>query len=169
MHKRSSHLYVYCMSANTILHHCPCVPSVGIFETTYTRQLLYSRQPTRDIWGHDVLIFRMSAVYVCATLAWATAMHVLPRPKLDYPDHKNFSSLLQLRTGYSQLKDYRHKLEQVESNKCECGDMETTEHFLLECQPSGWDFPVPTEHQWWILFISHKDIESFCDMFTYDS
>ena len=21
--------------------------------------------------------------------------------------------------------------------------------------PSGWDFSVPTEHQWWILFISH--------------
>ena len=19
--------------------------------------------------------------------------------------------------------------------------------------PSGWDFPVPTEHQWWILFV----------------
>ena len=22
-------------------------------------------------------------------------------------------------------------------------------------RPSGWDFSVPTEHQWWILFISH--------------
>ena len=21
--------------------------------------------------------------------------------------------------------------------------------------PSGWDFPVPTEHQWWILFFLH--------------
>ena len=23
--------------------------------------------------------------------------------------------------------------------------------------PSGWDFSVPTEHQWWILFFSHTD------------
>ena len=23
--------------------------------------------------------------------------------------------------------------------------------------PSGWDFSVPTEHQWWILFFSHTN------------
>ena len=23
----------------------------------------------------------------------------------------------------------------------------------LNVGPSGWDFPVPTEHQWWILFV----------------
>ena len=35
---------------------------------------------------------------------------------------------------HSQLKDYRKKLGQVESNRCECGEVENTEHFLLECQ-----------------------------------
>ena len=42
--------------------------------------------------------------------------------------------MLQLRTGYSQLNDYKQKLGQVESNRCECGVVENTEHFLLECQ-----------------------------------
>ena len=27
--------------------------------------------------------------------------------------------------------------------------------FHLNGGPSGWDIPVPTEHQWWILFISN--------------
>ena len=34
----------------------------------------------------------------------------------------------------TQLKDYRQKLGQVESNGCECGEVENMEHFLLECQ-----------------------------------
>ena len=32
------------------------------------------------------------------------------------------------------MNDYKQKLGQVESNRCECGEVETTEHFLLECQ-----------------------------------
>ena len=59
---------------------------------------------------------------------------ILPIPRFDFPDHQGFILLLQLRTGYSQLKDYRKKLGQVESNRCECGEVENTEHFLLECQ-----------------------------------
>ena len=41
--------------------------------------------------------------------------------------------MLQLRTGYSILSDYRHKLGQVESRFCECGQIETVQHYLLEC------------------------------------
>ena len=46
---------------------------------------------------------------------------------------KKITLLLQLhvRTGYSQLNDYKQKLGQVESNRCECGEVENTEHFLL--------------------------------------
>ena len=59
---------------------------------------------------------------------------ILPKPRFDFPDHRGFILLLQLRTGYSQLNDYKQKLGQVESNRCECGEVENTEHFLLECQ-----------------------------------
>ena len=41
--------------------------------------------------------------------------------------------MLQLRTGYSKLNDYRHKLGQVETRYCECGQIETVQHYLLEC------------------------------------
>ena len=37
--------------------------------------------------------------------------------------------ILQLRTGYSILNDYRHKLGQ-----CECAQMETVQYYLLQCQ-----------------------------------
>ena len=60
--------------------------------------------------------------------------NILPIPRFDFPDHQGFILLLQLRTGYSQLNDYRKKLGQVESNWCECGEVKNTEHFLVECQ-----------------------------------
>ena len=41
--------------------------------------------------------------------------------------------MLQLRTGYSKLSDYRHKLGHVETRFCECGQIETVQHYLLEC------------------------------------
>ena len=59
---------------------------------------------------------------------------ILPIPRFDFPDHRGFILLLQLRTCYPQLKDYRQKLRQVESNRCECGEVENTEHIILECQ-----------------------------------
>ena len=54
-------------------------------------------------------------------------------PRLDFPTIKTFKQILQLRTGYSKLNDYRHKLGQVETRFCECGQVETVQHFLLEC------------------------------------
>ena len=44
-----------------------------------------------------------------------------------------FKQILQLRTGYSKLNDCRHKLGQVETRFCECGQVETVQHYLLEC------------------------------------
>ena len=41
--------------------------------------------------------------------------------------------MLQLITGYSKLSDYIHKLGQVESTFCECGQIETVQHYLLKC------------------------------------
>ena len=55
------------------------------------------------------------------------------KQKHDFPNHFKYNILLQLRTGYSQLNQYRNKLGQVHSALCECGEVETTEHFFLEC------------------------------------
>ena len=54
-------------------------------------------------------------------------------PRLNYPNIKLYKQMLQLRTGYSKLSDYRHKLGQVESRFFECGQIETVQHYLLEC------------------------------------
>ena len=50
-------------------------------------------------------------------------------PRLDFPNTRMFKQILQLRTGYSILNDYRHKLGQCESGLCECGQMETVQHY----------------------------------------
>ena len=54
--------------------------------------------------------------------------------RLDFPNTRIFKQILQLNTGYSILNDYWHKLGQCESGLCECGQMETVHHFLLQCQ-----------------------------------
>ena len=43
----------------------------------------------------------------------------------DQPNKEAFSLLLQLQSGYSRLNSYRHKLGQVPSDKCGCGQTET--------------------------------------------
>ena len=56
------------------------------------------------------------------------------KPKHDFPNHKIYSVLLQLRTGCSQLNDYRSKFGIISSNLCLCSQVETAEHYLLECE-----------------------------------
>jgi hypothetical protein len=41
--------------------------------------------------------------------------------------------LAQLRGGYCRLNGYLFKIGQTDSERCECGERETVEHFLLEC------------------------------------
>ena len=53
---------------------------------------------------------------------------------LDQPTRQSYSRILQLQTGYNILNQYRSKLGQTESNLCQCGKVEDTEHFLLQCQ-----------------------------------
>ena len=54
-------------------------------------------------------------------------------PRLDYLNFKLHRKMLQQRTGYSKLNDYRHKLGQVETRYCEFGQIETVQHYLLGC------------------------------------
>ena len=49
---------------------------------------------------------------------------------LDIPSRRGYCDILQLQTGYSRFNEYRHKLEQFDTDQCDCGDVETTDHFL---------------------------------------
>ena len=59
------------------------------------------------------------------------------RPKVGYQLKHSFDSqsteswLSQLRTGNADLNSYQYKLGLKDSGECECGDIETIEHFLL--------------------------------------
>ena len=52
----------------------------------------------------------------------------------DFPNKKLYSQIAQLRIGYAKLNDYLHKIGVSETNKCSCGDIETIEHYLLNCE-----------------------------------
>ena len=54
-------------------------------------------------------------------------------PMLPLVETLAYSRILQLQTGYTYLNDYRSKINQTQSNKCICGQVETTEHYLLQC------------------------------------
>ncbi|VDI43508.1 Hypothetical predicted protein [Mytilus galloprovincialis] len=51
----------------------------------------------------------------------------------DYPDHKTAKIIRNLRSGY-YLKNYQNKINQNIDPKCECGQLETVEHYLLFCE-----------------------------------
>ena len=42
--------------------------------------------------------------------------------------------MAQLRTGFIRLNEYLHKIGAVDSNKCQCGEIESISHYLLDCQ-----------------------------------
>ena len=42
-------------------------------------------------------------------------------------------NIVRLRIGHVGLRQYLHKTNQAEDNKCDCGEEEDTEHFLLWC------------------------------------
>ncbi|MEW8548738.1 MAG: hypothetical protein AB2693_34990, partial [Candidatus Thiodiazotropha sp.] len=59
--------------------------------------------------------------------------NIKAKTRLDFPDNTTFKHILQLRTGYCILNEYRHKLGQVDTDLCVCGSVETVEHYLCEC------------------------------------
>ena len=42
--------------------------------------------------------------------------------------------ILQLRTGYVKLNEYQHKTNIAESDLCQCGEIESVKHYLMECE-----------------------------------
>ncbi|MEW8545908.1 MAG: ribonuclease H family protein, partial [Candidatus Thiodiazotropha sp.] len=52
----------------------------------------------------------------------------------DFPSRTGYNQLMQLRTGYSVLNEYRWKIRQKETPYCSCGEVETVKHFMIECE-----------------------------------
>ena len=50
-----------------------------------------------------------------------------------YQSTKGEISVIQLRAGYVRLNEYLQKTNAVESNKCQCSQIESIGHYLLEC------------------------------------
>ena len=59
----------------------------------------------------------------------------LKRPVFGIYDPLGVKKLFQLRIGLSQLKKhkYDHKFKDTPSSYCNCGKIEDTRHFMLEC------------------------------------
>ena len=61
------------------------------------------------------------------------------RPNVDakdkFTEQSKFPSIIrQLRTSYSKLNEYRHKLDPEKSPYCSCGKPESVTHYLEECE-----------------------------------
>ena len=53
---------------------------------------------------------------------------------MDIPNVKSYRNIAKLRLGYNKLKEYQHKIGNTDTNLCECGEVETVEHCLLNCE-----------------------------------
>ena len=53
--------------------------------------------------------------------------------KHSFKTTKGEKAISQLRTGYANLNEYLFKCGLKDSDKCECGEIETCDHFLLRC------------------------------------
>ena len=62
------------------------------------------------------------------------------RPQVDYKIKHKFdkrkgeSVVAQLRTGYARLNEYLNKSNIAESDMCQCGEIESVKHYLIECE-----------------------------------
>ena len=45
-----------------------------------------------------------------------------------------YRNIAKLRLGYNKLKEYQFKIGISDSNLCECGQIESVEHYLLNCE-----------------------------------
>jgi hypothetical protein len=50
---------------------------------------------------------------------------------LDMPNPQIGRVLTEMRTGYSRLNKYRNNIGQSLMQLCDCGEEETTEHYIL--------------------------------------
>ena len=80
------------------------------------------------------------------------------RPKIiNFKAQKNQRTILQLQSGYSKLKEYRHKVGTAENLFCNCGDIENVEQYLLHCQE--YEGPKRKDETRTVPQIWHKTLE----------
>ena len=83
------------------------------------------------------------------------------RPRVDYKMKHSFESagaeraVAQLRTGYVRLNEYLCRVKSIESNTCQCGEIETVTHYLLHC-------PLFEEER----EVQRKRLFSYVELFT---
>ena len=52
----------------------------------------------------------------------------------DIPNVKSYRNIAKLKQEYNNFKEYQHKIGNTDTNLCECGDVETLEHYLRNCE-----------------------------------
>ena len=60
--------------------------------------------------------------------------YVTDKSQIDFPTTISYRNIAKLRLGYNKFRDYQFKLGISDSNLCECGQIETVEHYLLQCE-----------------------------------
>ena len=86
--------------------------------------------------------------------------------KHSFDSQSTESWISQLRTGYADLNTYQHKLGLKDRGKCECGDIETVEHFLLVCPKLENIREQMKQNLFKTIGISYLDLELRVSLFT---
>ena len=91
------------------------------------------------------------------------------RPRVDYKMKHTFDSVggeravAQLRTGYTRINEYLHKVNVVESDKCQCGAIETVSHYLLACPLYDEEREIMRKRLFEMCRIIHLDLNILLD------
>ena len=59
---------------------------------------------------------------------------VTQKTVFDFPNKTLYSQIAQLRIGYAKLNDYMYKVGVSDTRNCSCGEVETIEYYLLNCE-----------------------------------
>ena len=72
---------------------------------------------------------RQADIYLPTGRKWITKLN-----KHKFDTRKGESVITQMRTGYAKLNEYLNKSNITESNMCQCGEIESVKHYLIECE-----------------------------------
>ena len=92
---------------------------------------------THTGWGHnfiDLLWQRQWDASEKGRFLYGLKPKVTMKTMFDYPNKKLYNQIAQLRIGYAKLNDYLYKIGVSDTKNCSCGEIETIEHYLLECE-----------------------------------
>ena len=59
---------------------------------------------------------------------------VTQKTVFDFPNKKLYSQTAQLRIGHAKLNDYMYNVGVSDTRNCSCREVETIEHYLLNCE-----------------------------------